>query len=258
MSNILSIYSHNVSGAKSKMNRMNNILTMSLFDIIALQETWYDETVEDYELLRNTNYNLLRQDRRHTNHHKIGGGGVAILIKSELTFRQYLFEEVKLLQYLCISITRNNSTLLFINIYSPFGCMEESNADFITLLSLVERISRNETLILDHFNMSSVKWIQDDEIPSSFLPQGDANSVSFTEAIFDQNLSQIVPPPVGRNHLDIALVDDVTAFHVSSPTDEESLDRASIRHAPFVINYHVEKKVTDKIKDQKGTNFSSF
>lgn len=246
MSDILSIYSHNVSGAKSKINRINNILTMSLFDVIALQETWYDETVEDYELLRNTNYNLLRQDRRHTIHHKTGGGGVAILIKNELTFRQYHFEEIKLLQFLCVTITKDNSTLLLINIYSPFGYMEASNADFVTLMTLIQGIIRND--MLNTWRMPSIKWTVDDEIPGSFLPNGDANSVIFSEAIFDQNLCQIVPPPVGRNHLDIALVDDVTAFHVSFPTNEESLDRTSVRHAPYVINYHVEKKVTDKIK----------
>lgn len=246
--NILSVYSHNISGAKSKIGRMNELLTLSLFDIVALQETWFDETVGDDELLRNTNYNMIRQDRRHTDHHKKGGGGIAILIRNELTFRQHVFGEIRKLQFLCMSVIKDNSTLLLINIYSPFGLLEDSIADFINLLSLINSIPRTETLIVGDFNMPMIKWYQDEEVPGSFLPFGNEKSAAFTEAVFDHGLCQIVTPPLGRNHLDIALVNDVSAFYESVPTIEEMIDRESVRHAPFVINYHVKIKSTDRIR----------
>lgn len=246
--NILSIYSHNISGAKSKMGKMNELLTMSLFDIVAFQETWFDETVEDHELVRNTNFNMIRQDRRHTDHHKKGGGGIAILIKNELTFRQHLFREIRKLQFLCISVIKDNSTLLLINVYSPFGLLDDSIADFIALLSLTNSIPRTETLIVGDFNMPMIKWYQDKDVPGSFLPFGNEKSATFTEAVFVQGLCQIVTPPHGRNHLDLALVNDVSAFHESVPTIEEMIDRESVRHAPFVINYHVRIKSTDRIR----------
>lgn len=227
---------------------MNGLLTMSLFDIIALQETWFDQTVEDVELIRNTNYNLIRQDRKDTDHHKIVGGGLVILIKNEITFKQHKFAQIKKLQVLCVSIVKDNSTLLLINVYLPFGLMAESVADFTTLLSSISTIPRTETLIVGDFNMPMIKWTEDENIPGSFLPAGNEKSAAFIEAAFDHGLIQMVAPPNNRNHLDLAWVDDTSAFHVSKPVTEEMIDRISVYHEPFIINYHVEKKINDNIK----------
>lgn len=111
--NFLTIYCQNISGAKSKIAKINELLTKSLFNVIALQETWFDETVEEYELVKNTNYKLIRQDRRDTSHVKIGGGGVALLIQSEINFKQHIFSDIKILQYICVTKSMNLDSLSY-------------------------------------------------------------------------------------------------------------------------------------------------
>lgn len=113
---------------------MNELLTKSLFSVIAFQETWFDETVDDYELIKNTNFNLIRQDRGSTTHHKKGGGGIALLIKSDLKYKQHFFNDITILQYNCITIMAEASIILLVNVYSPFGLTYQANLDMESLL----------------------------------------------------------------------------------------------------------------------------
>lgn len=64
--NFFTIYCHNISGAKSKIPKINELLTNSLFNVIAFQETWFDDSVVDHDVIRNTNYIIFRQDRGDT------------------------------------------------------------------------------------------------------------------------------------------------------------------------------------------------
>lgn len=95
--------------------------------------------------------------------------------------------------------------------------------------------------------MPSLKWVADEEFPGVFLPFGNEATESFVNMFFDHNLVQIIEPPIARNHLDLAFVSDLNAFHHTYPITEELLDRISLRHAPFIINYQVLNAVTDRV-----------
>lgn len=105
-------YCQNVSGMRTKINKINELLAKSSFHTISLQETWFngfnDEIgdIEHIELTKNTNYTLFRQDRWETGHHKKGGGGVATLVKSDIKVRRHNFQEIKTLQYICLELTK--------------------------------------------------------------------------------------------------------------------------------------------------------
>lgn len=252
--NFISIYTHNISGAKTKIPRINDILTMTLFDIICLQETWFDETVEDHEILKNTNFNLVRQDRRDTSHPKLRGGGVAVFIKNDLPFKSFSFPEIQILQYNCILIKKDSSSLLIVNIYFPFGLNAESIDGLVFLLSKMENIPRSDTIIVGDFNMPNLGWSENHDRPGSYLPVSapqaalDDTSLRFADIFFNADLAQIVPPPSGRNHLDLAFVNELTAFHCSPPLEEEQIDRTSVRHSPMVVFYQVENMIIDRVK----------
>lgn len=252
--NLLTIYSHNVSGAKHKVPRLNTILTTSAFDIIALQETWFNSSVEDIELTKNTNFQIIRQDRGATSHPLAGGGGVCLFINNNFSYKQHTFPEIKFLNYLCVVVLIEDSQLLLLNIYSPHGYINESTADIVVLLNKIEAISRSETIILGDFNMPDIKWSADEELPGAFSPygrsqgQGQIQDQTFIEAFLDHNYQQIIPPPLDRNHLDLTWVSDLLAFSLAEIIQEDLVDRASLRHHPVGINFHISVASNEKIK----------
>lgn len=63
------------SGAKSKIyNQLNDALAILHFDLICLQETWFDEKICDSEIIESTAF----KDRYNFINSKISGGGVAM------------------------------------------------------------------------------------------------------------------------------------------------------------------------------------
>ena len=75
--NRLTIYYQNVRDLKSKTSDFFLSVTMHNFDIIALTETWLDDSVHNAELFDNR-YTVLRRDRGSR------GGGVLIAVRDAL------------------------------------------------------------------------------------------------------------------------------------------------------------------------------
>lgn len=206
--------------------------------------------MDDLELTKNTNFTLLRQDRAATSHPKKGGGGVALLLRSELKFKQHLFENIVLLQYICVTVLIESSRIVLVNIYSPFGFVAKSNQEIAILLREVEKLDKTDLVILEDFNMPNIHWSPDEEFPGVYLPFGNESTEIFTNMFFDHNLLQIIGPPADRNHLDLAFVTDINSCHYTYPISEELLDRTSVRHSPFIINYQIITPISDKITYQ--------
>lgn len=57
----LTIYCQNVSGAGSKLTRINEQLTQPLFHVI--QDMWFNTSIGDIEIIRNTDFSIYRHDR---------------------------------------------------------------------------------------------------------------------------------------------------------------------------------------------------
>lgn len=98
--------------------------------------------------------------------------------------------------------------------------------------------------------MPMIKWSPDEDFPGVFLPYGNETTELFTNLFFDHNLLQIIGPPENRNHLDLAFVTDINSCHCTYPIPEELLDRESVRHSPFIVNYQIISQVSDKITFQ--------
>lgn len=209
----LTYYCQNISGAKTKVQRINELLTKSTFHAIAFQETWFGEEINDIEITKNTSYVIFRQDRSETAHHKVGGGGVATLIKSEFKVKRHSFNEIKILQYICLEVVVSDSIIFMINVYSPFGYPTESNLEIDLLLTKIEKMNKEDTIIVGDFNMPSIKWSPDLELPGVFLPKGSSSDELFINTLFDHDLKQIAMPPAGRNHLNLALVSNEKTSH---------------------------------------------
>lgn len=214
---------------------------------MALQETWFDSTVEDHELTKNTNFVIERQDRSHTTHPKKGGGGVALIIRNALTYKRMIFQDVKFLNYACVLL--QNPKLCIVCVYFPQGFPEASVKDFAALMNNLQNISKTAVLVIGDFNMPMLKWLDDDDIPGSFLPlAGGEIDTDFVNILFGQDLKQIAPPPTNRNHLDLVYVDDVESFHMVEVQEVDLIDRVSIHHSPMGVKYLIPNSVKDRSK----------
>lgn len=232
---------------RTKINKINELLAKSSFHTISLQETWFNDEIGDIEPTKNTNYTLFRQDRWETGHHKKGGGGVATLVKSDIKVRRHNFQEIKTIQYICLELAIQTSTVYLLNIYSPFGFSDISNIELDRILKLIEPLYKTNLLIIGDFNMPTVRWMPDSELPGVFLPMGNESDEPFIETLFENDLKQIAEHPVGRNHLDLALVSDDSTTHCTYPVEEEMLDRMSVRHSPFVLNLQIANDINESV-----------
>lgn len=95
------------------------------------------------------------------------------------------------------------------------------------------------------FNMPTIKWIPDLDLPGVYLPKGNPTDELFMNIFFEYDLKQIMEPPINRNHLDLAFVNDEKLAHCTYPIAEEILDKSSIRHAPFIVNFQVGDDIED-------------
>lgn len=80
------IYSPKISECKGKINDLNNKLTTSSFDIICIQESWLDDSINDNEITGGTQFSIVRADRSFFNNPRKRGGGVCILIKDNFLY----------------------------------------------------------------------------------------------------------------------------------------------------------------------------
>lgn len=83
--NTINIYYQNLSGAKSKVNFINNKLATSSFDLVCFVETWFDSSVLDRELYGGNNYSLQRADRSKFKNNRSRGGGICIFCAEHFT-----------------------------------------------------------------------------------------------------------------------------------------------------------------------------
>lgn len=90
---MLSIYSQNLSGASSKLHRINEFLANTEFQIISLQETWFTDTVSTDEMQASTNFSSIGTDRSCSLNKRKKGGGLITFIHND-----WDFEEIRLNQ----------------------------------------------------------------------------------------------------------------------------------------------------------------
>lgn len=157
----------NISGGKSKINNFNSYLANSPYDLIAIQETWFDETVKDGELISNTNYNIFREDRSSTTNTRVRGGGVAILVSKDMSYENIEFNYDTLIEYVIVRIGKGNSTVIVINVYLP-PYSDKQRLQMITqlesiIMSVTGSFKNIPLIIVGDFNMSNIEWFESDQ-----------------------------------------------------------------------------------------------
>lgn len=128
--------------------------------------------------------------------------------------------------------------IILVNIYVPHGTNDRSIPEYFKLVEHINGLGYTEAIICGDFNMPSIHWEYDDILPGTLTPIdiiGDLEE-EFISANALIGLSQIAPPPVNRNHLDLVFALNVDKTYCSHPLNEELFDRPSRFHDPIIIN----------------------
>ena len=96
---ILECLLFNARSVKHKLDQLKFVQSQGCYDIIAITETWCNDSMSDSMICDSKNYNLFRTDRQNVQ--KSTGGGLCILTKKSIfiTFSMILFAFMKLAKF---------------------------------------------------------------------------------------------------------------------------------------------------------------
>ena len=192
-SGIKVLYS-NVQSVVRKMDELRAVLALEKPDVIALTETWTNESIDD-SYLWIEGYNLVeRKDRKDTEGGR--GGGILVYAREVIAWKEE--EVVDFNQCATICVKRKNGVLKIRVIYrSP----NSSNRNDDNLCEWIKQI-RDKTLIVGDLNFPGIDWVN-----GSSTAKGRA----FYEACEDAFLQQHVEVPTHKdgNILDLVLSNEL-------------------------------------------------
>lgn len=188
----------------NKIDKLEEIIILYSPDIVIITETWLHAQIHDTEISP-ASYSLIRTDRDSR------GGGVAIMIKSSLTFQ----EEPGIANHesAWCTIQFDNTSLLIGAIYRHPGAHEEY------LLKVHDYLhskinNRTKLLLTGDFNLAGIDWNK------LTIGNRDAkNCEHLFDIMFSFSLSQIVNEPTrvqgnACSVLDLALVSQSITPHL--------------------------------------------
>lgn len=156
----LSFYYQNCRGLRSKTSQFFSASSLNEFSVIALTETWLDNSIFSSELFSD-NYNVYRADRNYQAMNCSRGGGVLLAINKCWSSSQVIintndyFLHLQSIDILIVKISTKCSQLYIILIYVP---PNTSNNDFELLFESLESLEfmyENDILLLGDFNITS-------------------------------------------------------------------------------------------------------
>ena len=165
------------------------------FDIVGITETWMNSSISDSEMSI-SGYTLHRNDRNDAEKHR--GGGVAFYIHSDLNcvHREEIFEQNFPESIWCNISYSGVNTLVGVCYRAPNSVQVNDEA----LYSLIDRVGKEEVVIMGDFNFPELDWGRPDSIDVSH---------PFIECMSNNFLTQLVEQPTrANNYLDLVLCSD--------------------------------------------------
>lgn len=152
-----SIYYQNVRGLNTKLNDFKDNCASSNFNIIALTETWLNDSVYNAEIIEVNNFTVFRSDRNFQETNSKKGGGVLLAFNniynvqlitssSSSTFNPWI-------DFLFVKLTFNAHSFYILLLYIPPQCSTSDYAKFFDEITYLNHIFENNLLILGDFNI---------------------------------------------------------------------------------------------------------
>lgn len=113
------MYAHNLGGAKSKIYKINDALATTHFDIILIQESWFDDSVDSSEIIASSHFKIERSDRSNFMNRKKIGGGIATIVKNTINYTRIPVFEKTNFEFNVIRIKLGHAFHILMNAYFP-------------------------------------------------------------------------------------------------------------------------------------------
>lgn len=262
---IIQIYNHNISGGISKITNINHKLATTHFDLITLQETWFNDKINSNELIHSSDFNAFRTDRDLIMNNRKRGGGVITIINKELSVINIDINPTTIADTKITLIRKNKNDLIIVNTYwLPQG-------DKIALTNeLIQNLRKIKTkfvdvpfMVIGYFNVG-IKWVYSDEHFGYLIPSNDR--ISKGDKYFYQNLSDIglyqlngLPNSRG-NFLDLIFSSELNNTNIVEAGRMESFDKNSINHNGISIetNFRIINEIKSVDLFKSKTNLRRF
>ncbi len=218
-----------------KRTELANLLSLEKYYVIAVTETWLNETITDSMLLSCPGsfvrfpYSVFRCDRGGRD----GGGACVFVHNSVIATSVPLPDEFSDLEVIAVDLkSQNQSDLRFVSVYRPPNQTPEHARMLASCLSHLCNIVTPVSVVGD-FNIPSVNW-------KSLSCNQDGISDTLLDCFLMNNMYQYVMEPTrGRNILDLVLsntVDSVLNIEVLGETflnSDHHLIRFSVSFVRF-------------------------
>lgn len=162
----LTFFTMNLSGMKSKIHNINNILTQNHFHIYAIQETWLNSTVTSEEIIAGTNYSIIRNDRSTFLSNRKNGGGVAILIHNSIKYAQIDILIPTIIEIQVCEIIIDPTPIILVNFYiAPNRARNVQSTEFNRILTQIRLDFPSHYIILTgDVNTPTIQWKFDTDL----------------------------------------------------------------------------------------------
>lgn len=238
---LLSIYYQNIGGAVSKLNNINNKLSISDYDIVIITETWFNNNVLDSECSGNGRYNVIRANRSLTNNERNRGGGLCVLIKKEIESNELCkSNKQKVSEIVAIEISiKNKKNLIIVVVYIP---PYNQASQFLHIIKTIEELfnkhKHSNFIIIGDFNLSKVQWIYDSTVllPICNLDYNENYQMEFIDFCLGMGMDQLVfQGNIHGSYLDLCFSDLGYDSIFSIPPPISYLNPITKYHFPFEI-----------------------
>jgi len=156
---LLRCFYFNARSLKNKLAELHLLLHDGIYDIIAVSESWLDDTVNDSLLLDGSFYSVFRCDRQN-NH---AGGGTCIFVKSSLKFKEVSLSIDASVDYnvetVCLDIFGHAIRYRIIVCYIPPCKGISSSTNFDSFLASVEPLFLCLYHLHGRFQLSGYKMV---------------------------------------------------------------------------------------------------
>lgn len=163
---ILFLY-YNLSGGKSKVHHMNDLLSTTSSDVIAFCETWWNTSTNTDMIVAGTEFECFYRNRVRDPH-----GGVAIFIKKILNAKLLMtWPSLEKIEAISLEFESGSKEKTLITLlYWPPGAMNQYIADMQLILQWTAQQPYESKLLLGDFNLANVGWEESEHELGTMLP----------------------------------------------------------------------------------------
>ena len=195
----LNIYGLYTTKNKTKPKELQYLASEHNAYIIALNETWLEESILDAEISIN-NYNLYRSDRKNRSR-----GGVCCYIRNDIAVSPAQSYSDGTIEYIMLKISTLDTIL--INLYRPPSTNPQQWAQAIqnidNEIKTIQNSGKfNNILMVGDFNMPQIDWsLNHGGIPTNSQSRNNVQSIKLFELMEDHFLDQIIHEPTRNNSI---------------------------------------------------------